>query len=73
MKTSNFEIHSWFHCQDIQSQSLQIPIHLQLRSAHLTPKVSWGSNKHLSIENEQEFANFDSEYLDNETSCEFQS
>ncbi len=32
-KTSNFEIHSWFHCQDIQSQSLQIPVHFQWRGA----------------------------------------
>ncbi len=37
MKTSNFEIHSWFHCQDIRSQILQIPIHFQWRGAHLTP------------------------------------
>ncbi len=35
----------------------------------------WGSNEHPSIENVQEFANFDSEYLDNEiiTSCEYMS
>ena len=54
-------------------QSFQISVHFQWRGAFLTPKVSWGSKKHISIKNVQEIENFAPAYLDDQTSYDFQT
>ena len=57
----------------LSSLLLYSPVHFQWSGAFLTPKVSWGSKKHISIKNVQEIENFASAYLDDQTSYDFQT
>ena len=64
--------------QDLVSARGQLsngPVHKLIadRGAFLTPKVSWGSKKHISIKNVQEIENFASAHLNVQTSYDFQT